>query len=109
MTDPAPQFIPAAKLAAMAGESLATLYRRLSAGFYPQPIRFGSRAVRCNLATVCAYLAESERAGRLLRRDEWESLQAVAARREKQNRRMVRTSDRSNDFRRPSLPGGHDR
>jgi predicted DNA-binding transcriptional regulator AlpA len=92
MSDTAPQFISGARFAAMTGESLATFYRRLSANFYPRPTRFGSRAVRWNLATVCDYLAESERAGRLLRRDEWEAVQAVAARQEKQNHRTFAAS-----------------
>jgi predicted DNA-binding transcriptional regulator AlpA len=92
MPDTVPQYIPASKLAAMTGESLATFYRRLSAKFYPKPIRFGSRAVRWNLATVNAYLAESERAGRLLKRDEWEAMQAVASRQEKKNHRTFAAS-----------------
>lgn len=96
MSDTAPQFIPASKLAAMTGDSLATFYRRLSAGYFPQPIRCGPRAVRWNLATVTAYLTASERAGRLLTRAEWEAMQALAERQQKQNGRMVRTSDRSN-------------
>ena len=71
MSNSAPQFIAACKFASMAGESPATFYRRLSAGFYPQPIRFGARAVRWNLRTVNEYLAASEQAGYLLKRDEW--------------------------------------
>jgi predicted DNA-binding transcriptional regulator AlpA len=104
--DTAPQFISARELAAMTGDSLATFYRRLSAGYYPQPVRFGPRAVKWNLATVTAYLAASERAGRLLNREEWEAMQAVAARQEKQNGRMMRPSDRSNSGRRNSQAVG---
>lgn len=95
MTDPAPQYIAAAKFASMIGDSLATFYRRLSSGHFPQPIRFGARAVRWNLVTVSDYLTASERAGRLLRRDEWEAMQAIAVRQEKVNGRTRQTSDRS--------------
>ncbi len=101
-TDSALQFVAAARVAAMTGDSRATFYRRLSAGYFPQPIRCGSRAVRWNLATVTEYLTASERAGRLLTRAEWEAMQALAERQEKLNAMTRQTSSRSNIVRHSS-------
>lgn len=59
--------------------SAATTGRMNSAGRIPAPLRV-SNCVRWHRPTIEAWLAESQRAGRLLDRREWESLQQDAER-----------------------------
>ena len=66
--------IHAKRLAQLLMVSLATLYRMQAAGqIGPRSIAWGG-CVRWRLATVHQWLAESESAGRLLSRKEWEAL-----------------------------------
>lgn len=54
--------------------SVATVHRMRSAGRLPRPIRVSAGCVRWRRATIEEWLAESERAGRLLDQREWDSL-----------------------------------
>lgn len=69
-----PLLVSASRLAELLGISPATLHRLRSAGkLGVRPLRVGG-SVRWRLATVERYVAESERAGRLLTLDEWDAL-----------------------------------
>ena len=70
----APLLIAAKRFARLLDVSSATFYRMLAGGqIGPRPIAWGG-CVRWRLATVHQWLAESESAGRLLSRKEWEAL-----------------------------------
>lgn len=73
-TPPPPLLIHAKRFAQLLMVSPATLYRMQSSGqIGPRSIAWGGCA-RWRLATVHQWLAESESAGRLLSRKEWDAL-----------------------------------
>lgn len=71
--------VDADELAALLSVSAATICRMNSGGKVPRPLRLGG-AVRWHRQTVENWLRESQLAGRLLDRREWESLQQDADR-----------------------------
>ena len=70
--DPA-QMIDANAVAKLLNVSKRHVDRLDATGRLPRPIRFG-RSVRWRRTTIVAFLTASERAGRLLNREEWEAI-----------------------------------
>ena len=66
--------IDAPAFAELLSVSPATLYRMLSAGKIPAPLRLSRGCVRWHRDTVEGWLAASEAQGRLLDRRSWETL-----------------------------------
>ena len=66
--------IDAPAFAELLSVSPATLYRMLSAGKLPAPLRLSRGCVRWHRGTVESWLAASEAQGRLLDRQTWETL-----------------------------------
>lgn len=60
--DPRPQLERPADVLARVGFSKATLYRRISAGTFPRPIRLGERSVAFLVTEVDAWIADRAQA-----------------------------------------------
>lgn len=75
-----PLLLDADDLARELGVSAKTIRRMDAAGKLPRPIRLSRRATRWRRETVSDWLRESERAGRLVDRREFEQLQEADGR-----------------------------
>jgi len=72
MNNLASLLLTADQLAAVWSVSSKTIRRMDSAGKIPRPIRLSSACVRWSRSTIDSWLAECERTGRLINRQEWE-------------------------------------
>lgn len=76
-TDLQPLLIGYDELATLMGVSRATVHRMASAGkIGPKPLKLSGGCTRWHRPTIERWLDESQRAGRLIERQEWLALEA---------------------------------